>query len=397
MTTWCARCGNDLPIEPGLPCELCWPARADTKLIRELADWVDRGAHRAPRLLARIGDPQALPALRWAASHGNPRVRAAALASIGWSGGEAEVPVAVAALEDPDIDVREAARATLADLGGGHAVSALAGVLDQLELNERLHALQALRWLEGESAGNRPTARGDPGVGESAGVGEPPGGHVAAERVLPRLTLAKLSTQPLSGVDWPPAKFGGQPDWTGPPAWPVADDLRPLVFYGQLPLAGYGRRTAYLFFRLDPDAESWEPLGQGNALVLQPGEPCQLQTVAQATGPRLFERVAERRGFRRRSRARPYERFVGLEPGVDPEHWDAGELDLAAANGDAHGDWNKIGGTPQFLQPDGTRPGPGWEFAFQFTAAWAGHELANGAECYGFVRGGKGALLWQSP
>src|ERR1044072_6068981 len=87
VATWCARCGSDLPIEPGLPGELRWSARADTTLVRELAEYVDRGAHRAPLLLARIGDPQAVPALRWAVKHAHPRGRAAATGSPGWGGG----------------------------------------------------------------------------------------------------------------------------------------------------------------------------------------------------------------------------------------------------------------------------------------------------------------------
>ena len=318
------------------------------------------------------------------------------MASLGWSGGPADVPVAAQALQDPDMDVREAARATLADLGGGQAASALAGALEQLEVNERLHAQQLLRWLDENGEGKAPSVRGDPGESHAAALGAAASGNGGsavrpeAETTVSRLTLAGLSIDRLDDdAAWPPAKFGGQPDWTGPPAWPVTDDLRPLVFYGQLPVGGDASCTAYLFFSLDADVASWEPLGEGNALVVQPGEPCQLQTVAQATGPHLFERVPEHCGFRRRTRARPYERFVSLEPGADPEGWD----DLAArrpnTGSEHHGDWNKIGGTPIFVSGS-PRLGPGWEFAFQFTAAWAGHELANGAECYGFLRGRQG-------
>ncbi len=307
--------------------------------------------------------------------------------------------VAADALQDPDTDVREAARATLADLGGGQAASALAGALEQLEVNERLHAQQLLRWLDEHGEGMAPSARGDPRDSHAGALGadvpdhDPPAPAAVGDRTVACMTLADLSIDRIDGVAWPPAKFGGQPDWTGPPAWPVTEDLRPLVFYGQLPVDGDTPRTAYLFFSLDADVASWEPLGEGNAMIVQPGEPCQLQTVAQATGPHLFERVPERQGFRRRTRARPYERFVALEPGADPEVWDG----LVATDaGEPHGDWNKIGGTPLFVS--GSPPlGPGWEFAFQFTAAWAGHELANGAECYGFLRDGRGALLWQSP
>jgi HEAT repeats len=349
--------------------------------------------------LARIGDPQAVPALRWAVRHANPRVRAAAMASLGWSGGPADVPVAAHALQDPDMDVREAARATLADLGGGQAAHALASVLERPEVNERLHAEQLLRWLDEHGEGKAPSARGDRGLhpgalGASGSNGASPAARPGGERTLPRMTLAGLSTDRPAGDGWPPAKFGGQPDWIGRPAWPVTEDLRPLVFYGQLPVGGDTTRMAYLFFSLDADVASWEPLGEGNALVVQPGEACQLQTVAQATGPGLYEHVAERRGFRRRTRARPYERFVTLRPGAGPERRE--DACISGTASERHGDWNKIGGTPLFVSG---RPslGPGWAFAFQFSAAWAGHELANGAECYGFLREGRGALMWQSP
>lgn len=40
-------------------------------------------------------------------------------------------------------------------------------------------------------------------------------------------------------------------------------------------------------------------------------------------------------------------------------------------------------------------PGEGWQFAFQFSADWAGRELGDGAERYGFTRDdGTAALLW---
>ncbi len=81
------------------------------------------------------------------------------------------MPVVAQALQDPDMDVREAARATLADLGGGQAASALAGALEQLEVNERLHAQQLLRWLDEHGGGKAPSARGDPGDPHAAAFG----------------------------------------------------------------------------------------------------------------------------------------------------------------------------------------------------------------------------------
>ena len=37
----------------------------------------------------------------------------------------------------------------------------------------------------------------------------------------------------------------------------------------------------------------------------------------------------------------------------------------------------------------------GWRNAFQFDADWAGHELADGAVCHGFIRDdGSAAFMW---
>jgi HEAT repeat protein len=215
------------------------------------------------------------------------------------------------------------------------------------------------------------------------------------ERVVPRVALAELSETPWPAASSPPPKFGGQPDWVDQPAWPLGADSAPLIFFGQLPVATEGqRRTAYVF--VDPEGDHWEPLGMANAVLVQPGAPCQLETAPLSTGPQLFEYVPEGGPFRRRSRARPYERFIRLEDGADPSSWEWPELEPETYRRDAPGDWNKLGGTPLFLQGEQFPPGEGWSFAFQFSAAWAGRELGDGAECYGFVReDGAGAFLWQ--
>ena len=193
----------------------------------------------------------------------------------------------------------------------------------------------------------------------------------------------------------PPPKFGGQPDWVEAPTWPLGADSAPLVFFGQLPVTAGGQaRTAYVF--IDPEGNHWEPLGQANAVLLQPGAPCQLETAPLSTGPQLFEFVHEAGQFRRRWRARRYERFIRLEEGLDPERWEWPQLPPETYRRDEQGDWKKVGGTPLFLQGEESPPGDGWNFAFQFSAAWAGRELGDGAECYGFVRAdGAGAFFWQ--
>ena len=119
-------------------------------------------------------------------------------------------------------------------------------------------------------------------------------------REVPRLTLAELVVEspPAAGAaGWPAAKFGGQPDWRERPQWPIATDGRPLTFYGQLPLPGTPSRTAYIFVSNGEAAETWAALGDGNAVVVQPGPAPHLQTVERATGPQLFERVEDYSGF----------------------------------------------------------------------------------------------------
>jgi hypothetical protein len=215
-------------------------------------------------------------------------------------------------------------------------------------------------------------------------------------RTVPRLSLVESSgdAPPRTG---PRARFGGQPDWLSTPAWPLASDGRPLTFYGQLPLLGEPARMAYIFISVARNAETWAPLGDGNAVVIQPGPPPHLATREWATGPQLFSVGPIEWGFREPpSRFQAVDHPVELQPGADPAEWTWPELGSHEYIADEQRAWNKIGGTPSWLQGPQLPPGDGWQFAFQFTAAWAGEEMGDGAECYGFVRDdGTGAFLWQ--
>jgi hypothetical protein len=51
----------------------------------------------------------------------------------------------------------------------------------------------------------------------------------------------------------------------------------------------------------------------------------------------------------------------------------------------AREDLNAIGGTPDFLQREEYPTGDGWQFALQFSTAWAALDLGDGAEAYGFL------------
>jgi hypothetical protein len=220
------------------------------------------------------------------------------------------------------------------------------------------------------------------------------------ERTVPRLTFAELVSDPPDEHEWPPAKFGGQPDWVAQPAWPLGPGRWPMIFYGQFPLLGAPSRVAYLFFSAET-VDTFEPLADANAVVVQPGAAPQVDTLAMRNGPQLFESVRDTRPRpplygNRPNRQRPYERFVVLTPGTDPPEWTWPKVPEGAYIATSHGDWNKIGGTPLFLQGNDWPHGHGWEFAFQFTASWAGHEFGDGAECYGFANtDGRGAFLWQ--
>jgi len=216
-------------------------------------------------------------------------------------------------------------------------------------------------------------------------------------RNVAKVAMTKLTDSPPAIESYPPAKFGGQPDWFEKPAWPLDGDGRPMTFYGQLPVVQTPRTMAYIFFCRSESAASWVPLGLGNAVILRPGaDPGHVRTEHRTEGPRLFTRQPERRGYRRRSFARPYEAFPVLSPGMDPSEWIFPHVPEGQHIEDRHTDWNKIGGTPMFLQAEEYPEGESWRFAFQFTADWAAQELGDGAECYGFIDGsGHAAILWQ--
>ena len=216
-------------------------------------------------------------------------------------------------------------------------------------------------------------------------------------RSVARLSLAALEEQNSHSQDaFPQAKFGGQPDWVCTPAWPLGPEDRPMQFYAQLPLLGEPRRIAYVFVSADENEHTFRALSSGNAVTIQPGGPAHLPTAPMSEGPALYETPEVSGGLQRLMRMRPYERYVRLQEGADPPAWSWPEPPEGAQRRDQHGDWNKIGGTPQWLQGAEEPPGEGWRFAFQFSAGWAGRELGDGAECYGFVReDGTGALLWQ--
>ncbi|HTY96072.1 MAG TPA: HEAT repeat domain-containing protein [Solirubrobacteraceae bacterium] len=267
----------------------------------------------------------------------------------------------------------------------------------RLELPEAVGVLEARIWEQAPEGAGPVTGLSRAGfemrnrtVGHGPSRTEPP-----LERTVPKLLLGEvIGERPSSG---PVAKFAGQPEWREAPQWPVTPLGRPLVFYGQLPIPGAGQRTAYVFLNvMDPDASHGSPLGADNALVIQPGSPSQLRTIPAAEGPQLF-RGAPLGGprLRRVRRHERYECFAALRPGADPSEWPQPDRE-DRSRAELRADWNKVGGVPKYLQREQLPAGAGWEFAFQFSADLTGRELADGAECYGFVDpSGRGAFLWQ--
>jgi hypothetical protein len=407
-------------------------------------------------------------------------VRAAGLASLGYSGDLGDVSLLVAALQDEDPAVRTAARASLAELGGEVAADALAETLPQTDGAERNEVVQALAWLGDQRALEaaleiaeetmfagppfRSNRAWQPGAWSAVRLGGEEWREAVLKRIIDlhhsvdheipprdnllmsaaynaqqefrgalwvdypeesRLLRGRLAagmqgtTPPLpSAVDTTPepllartipslgfgepvesrpadgsrvAKFGGQPDWREAPEWPTAEGGRPIVFYGQVPLIGQPERTAYIFVDCGPEWEArhGRPLDAGNAVVVQPGPPTHLPTIPLAEGPVLYRPVLSPPRLRRLYKEAPYETFFPLVQNADPPEWDE-------PGGESRTDWNKIGGTPRYLQSEELPPGEGWKFAFQFGADNVGRELADGAECYGFVdETGRGAFLWQ--
>jgi hypothetical protein len=213
-------------------------------------------------------------------------------------------------------------------------------------------------------------------------------------RSVPRVAMTAL-TDNRPDTSGPSAKFGGEPDWLDRPRWPLTADGELMMFFGQLPLPGNPQRVAYIFFDTN-NPENFVPLGDGNALLIQPGAPPQTKTVPRNTGPSLPAPPAPGPKSSRTTRGAGV-RYVELTPGADPPEWTWPEQLDEVQYRDDPADWRKIGGTPLFLQGDDQPPGEGWEFAFQFDTDWAGRELADSAVCYGFTHpDGRGALIVQS-
>lgn len=199
-------------------------------------------------------------------------------------------------------------------------------------------------------------------------------------RTVPRWSLELRPTG--LPVCEPVTKFGGQPVWLHAPTWPLGADGGPMTFMAQFAVPDVDG-LAYLFIDLSPpDVLDFADPGWAGCLFMQPGPPPP-RHVAQAVGPTYASEVgADRDRFVPRMRFRLTEYLPTLEAGWDYPDWEAVRNDSVLERDDDR-DWNKIGGTPRYLQ-GGPPPGQ-WRFLFQFTAQHVGRELGDGAECYGLI------------
>ena len=199
-------------------------------------------------------------------------------------------------------------------------------------------------------------------------------------RTVPRWSL-ELQPAELP-VREPMTKFGGQPVWLDPPTWPLGADGGPMTFMAQFAVPGVDG-LAYLFIDLSPlDMLDFGDPNWAGCLFMQPGPPPP-HHAAQAVGPTYASEMHADRGRSvLRMTFRLTEYLPTLEPGWDYPDWEAIRTDSALERDDDR-DWNKIGGTPRYLQ--GGPPPDQWRFLFQFTAEHVGREMGDGAECYGLI------------
>ena len=156
-----------------------------------------------------------------------------------------------------------------------------------------------------------------------------------------------------------------------------------MTFMAQFAVPGV-EGMAYLFIDpSDPSEIDYSDAGSFGCLIMQPGPPPG-RFIAEARGPTYASEVGGGlEGFVRRPHWRMIEYVPTLEPGFEYPDWEPLQAEPPGDRDDDR-DWNKIGGTPRYLEGGPADPGR-WRFLFQFTAAAVGRELADGAECYGFI------------
>lgn len=153
-------------------------------------------------------------------------------------------------------------------------------------------------------------------------------------------------------------KFGGQPVWLEEPQWPISAALgEPMQFICQIKLTddvfpGCAGKMAYIFMTDDKEDVAdgtWEPDGGENAVIIQPGGIPQVpvKNITQGASPLPSVNFDEQETleFAVRTTASEDAEFMS-----ESQLFEAGE-EVFGAYYDAL-DYNKIGGTPGFMQGD---------------------------------------------
>jgi len=223
--------------------------------------------------------------------------------------------------------------------------------------------------------------------------------------VVPKLSIVewKRAQKP---VKKPVTKLGGQPVWIDKPQWPLGRETSwPMRFIGQIALKSelFGRmraKMAYLFARVNEwplggwavDIDCCYPDMGGNAVILQPGGKCPVETDRRLEeGPTLYTAAGC-----------PCEYTVKTKKEKDPVFLSEDEEALLPAQersdrSDAtYGD--KIGGIPYFFQgdqwPDASNK---WQLLLQMDAFRNEFELNIPSLLFAFISkdGRRGAMLSQ--
>ena len=193
----------------------------------------------------------------------------------------------------------------------------------------------------------------------------------------------------------PGTRFGGQPTWLGPPTWPTGTFGTPMSFWAQIRLPDDPERMAYVF--LDTNDAMWDDddgLPSTGSVFLQPGGAPTGPWDPRATGPVVPDTSSRDDGWKPPLPWSFDARVPTLERFQEPITWEEQEPEDREHRIREARSWNKVGGTPNFLQ--GEPELEGWEFLCQFGAYEAGYELADVAACYVFIdrAAGTGVLTW---
>lgn len=208
----------------------------------------------------------------------------------------------------------------------------------------------------------------------------------------------------------PVTKFGGQPVWIEESQWPISRATgKPMQFICQIALDKeiFGEvqgQMAYVFmtddFEDDGIADTWEPDGGENAVIIQPSntEPrVKFQSLRQ--GPSLYSFVH----FAEKDSAEkiPCELAVKLQKGFDPAFLPGEKRYKEEESEDSpylNTGTDKVGGIPRFIHDD-ELPYDDWKMLLQFWEREENFWISFGTGCgYIFINneGTEGKFLWQS-